>query len=465
MESGNSFTDSGRKLKKRIRNMTKIAKKIVIVGGGSHNWGPRLISDMLHEPILDGSEVVLLDPDQQAAGEVLAAAQKMNDFCGSDFIFSATDSEDNAFNQADFIIITISTGGLQMMAHDLKIPEKYGILQTVGDTVGPGGWNRSLRNIPVFAAMAHKIKKLAPQAAVLNYTNPMASLTGVFTQVTPALKTIGLCHGIFGTSKALETIFDVDEKEISMCYGGVNHFFWVSDFTVSGQPGYPLLAEKLKDTSFDELLGNLTDTAGMDSSSYKLFDDLYREFGMLTYCADRHTCEFFKSYLTNGQKKLDEFKLEITTIKDREKKLQNARERTLKLASGELEPFPRSRETAVDIMKSLITGTPFIDVGNLPNNGQINNLPHGAIVETMCKVNVSGFQPLPMGKLPQQVQPLMEIHCNIQLMTLEAGLTGNRELALKALSMDPLCSKLDEQDCRAMGNELLEATKEYLPQF
>jgi len=445
--------------------MTKIAKKIVIVGGGSHNWGPRLISDMLHEPILNGSEVVLLDPDQQAADEVLAAAEKMNEFRGSDFIFSATDSEEEAFKQADFIIITISTGGLEMMAHDLKIPEKYGIFQTVGDTVGPGGWSRSLRNIPVFAAMAREIKKLAPQAAVLNYTNPMASLTGVFTKLTPSLKTVGLCHGIFGTSKALETIFEVDEKEISMCYGGVNHFFWVSDFTISGKPGYPLLAEKLKNTSFDELLGNLTDTAGMESCRYKLFDDLYRKFGMLTYCADRHTCEFFDSYLSDGKKRLDDFLLEITTIDDRIKKLKNARERTLKLASGELEPFPRSRETAVDIMKSLITGTPFIDVGNLPNNGQIANLPHEAVVETMCQVNIDGFQPLPMGKLPEQVIPLVKIHCDIQLMTLDAGLTGDRELALKALSMDPLCSKLKEQDCRAMGNELLEATKEYLPQF
>ena len=442
-----------------------MAKKIVIVGGGSHNWGPRLISDMLHEPILNGSEVVLLDPDQQAAGEVLAAARKMNEFRGSDIIFSATNSEEDAFKQADFIIITISTGGLEMMAHDLEIPEKYSIIQTVGDTVGPGGWNRSLRNIPVFAAMARKIERLAPQAAVLNYTNPMASLTGVFAKVTPSLRTIGLCHGIFGTSKALETIFEVDEKEISMCYGGVNHFFWVSDFTVSGKPGYPLLAEKLKNTSFDDLLGNFTDTAGMESCSYKLFDHLYREFDMLTYCEDRHTCEFFDSYLTAGKKRLNDFEIKITTIADRKKKLKNARERTLKLASGELDPFPRSRETAVDIMKSLITGTPFIDVGNLPNNGQIANLPHEAVIETMCQVNIDGFQPLPMGKLPEQVMPLVKIHCDIQLMTLDAGLTGDRELALKALSMDPLCSKLNEQDCRAMGNELLEATKEYLPQF
>ena len=141
------------------------------------------------------------------------------------------------------------------------------------------------------------------------------------------------------------------------------------------------------------------------------------------------------------------------------------RKYALKLASGEEKILPRSRETAMDIIKAFVTNTPFVDVVNLPNIGQIDNLPRGAVVETLGLVDSSGFSPIGIGSMPEPLRTLLEIHCQMQKMTLEAALSGNKELALKALMLDPLCSKLAPSDIRKMGLDLMEATGDYLPQF
>ncbi|MEI6421742.1 MAG: hypothetical protein WCP55_05945 [Lentisphaerota bacterium] len=436
--------------------------KIVMVGGGSYNWCPRLLSDLIHTDELIGSEIILIDPNLKAAQEVQQAMTHLARNLGRNFKFIPTSNENTAFKDADFVVITISTGGLDMMKHDLKIPERYGIWQTVGDSVGPGGWSRLLRNVPVFEKMARKIEKLSPRAVVLNYTNPMAGLTGAIAQTT-SLRTVGLCHGLFSTYGLIKRLLQVEEKEISVRFGGINHFFWLLNFKVKGEDGYPLLLKKLRGVSLNEAL----DRAPRDTPrihDFDLCEELLKQYGMLTYNEDRHTCEYFPAYLTD-KAILKRFKLVRTTVEERKLMLDKNREYTLKLASGEKEIPPRSRETAMDIMKAFVTNTPFVDVVNLPNVGQIDNLPRGAVVETLGLVDSSGFAPIGIGSMPEPLRSLLESHCQVQKMTLEAALTGNKELALKALMLDPLCSKLPPSDIRKMGEELLAATKEYLPQF
>lgn len=436
--------------------------KIAMVGGGSYNWCPRLISDLVRTPELEGAEVVLLDPNIEAATEVKAAAESVSRKLERKFKFVATDDEEAAFDNAGFVVITISTGGFKAMRHDLEIPEEYGIYHTVGDSCGPGGWARTLRNVPVLAAMARKIERLSPNAVVLNYTNPMASLTGAITEVS-SLRAVGLCHGLFSAYRLLEKIFGVEEKDISVRFGGVNHFFWILDFKVKGKEGYPLLKKKLKGRALDDLLTADKDSAGFAHSSHKLCDELLREYGCLTYAADRHTAESFTAYLTNPEL-MKEFKLVRTSIADREKILADARKRTLDLAAG-AEPFPKSRETAIDMIRSFVTNEPFADVVNLPNVGQIDNLPRGAVVETPGLVNSRGFSPVAVGSMPENLRALLEPHCIFQKMTLQAALTGDKELALQALSIDPLCARLAPSKVREMGVKLMSATREWLPQF
>jgi alpha-galactosidase len=159
------------------------------------------------------------------------------------------------------------------------------------------------------------------------------------------------------------------------------------------------------------------------------------------------------------------FKLHRTTIEERKKALCKAREKIIKMAAGNEKIIPRSRETAVDMIKAFVTNKPFTDVVNLPNVGQIENLPMGAVVETLGQVNSMGFMPIAIGPMPEILRGLTEGHCRVQKMTLEAALTGNKKMALEALMLDTLCSKLAPSDIRKMGTELMKATCEYLPQF
>ena len=438
--------------------------KIVMVGGGSYNWCPKLLRDIMLTPEMEGSEIVLLDPKLSAAEEVKAAGQAMARRWGKRYRIRATRSEPAAFRGADFVIITISTGDLAMMAHDLAVPEKYGIFQTVGDTVGPGGWSRSLRNVPVFVHLTGQIEKYAPRAAVLNYTNPLAVLTGVISTVS-SLRNVGLCHGVFGTYQLLQKLFGVKESDLAVRFGGVNHFFWVLDFTVKGRPGYPLLKRRLAGRSLDEALaGGQTDEMGFHSH-HKLLDELYRQYGYLTYAGDRHTCEFLPGYLTPRPSALKRFNLVRTSVKQRYANRARARKWTLALAKGKTEPGPRSRETAVDIMMAMSRGKSFCDVVNTPNVGQIDNLPRRAVVETLGLVDDLGFRAIAAGCVPDVLEPLLVPHCLCQKMTLKAALEGDRELALKALMIDPICAHLAPSEIRRMGLELMSATRKWLPQF
>jgi len=437
--------------------------KIVMVGGGSYNWCPRLLNDLIQTPELEKSEIILLDPNLKAAKEVKSAVEKIALTFQRKFKFIATSDENKAFKGADFVVITISTGGLEMMQHDLTIPEKYGIYHTVGDSVGPGGWSRTLRNVPVFVDMVRKIEKLSPGAVVLNYTNPMAALTGAIAAVS-SLRSVGLCHGVFDSLRMLESIFGVDEKDIAMNFCGINHFFWVIDFKIKGQDGYAMLQRKLAGKSLDKVAQRDTDLAGFSHSNHLLCDELLREYGYLTYVADRHTCEFFNAYLTD-KKLIKRFKLVRTSVENRYAWLTRAQQATRDFATGKNKPGIKSRETAVDIMKSFVTNQPFVDVVNLPNVGQIDNLPRGAVVETLGMVNSSDFSPITAGALPERLLPLVEPHCRVQQMTLEAALKGDKELALQSLMLDPLCAHLPPSDIRKMGIELIKATKAWLPQF
>jgi len=438
--------------------------KIVMVGGGSYKWCPRLLSDLFHEPQMDGSEVVLLDPNQAAAGEVEAAGRTMAQTLGRRFRLRSTKSEASAFRDADFVLITISTGDLAMMKHDIEIPEQYGIFATVGDTVGPGGWSRSLRNVPVFVHLARKIERYSPNAVILNYTNPMSTLTSVIHRVS-GLRCVGLCHGPFANLDVLQRLFGVEEEDLAVNFAGVNHFFWFLDFTVRGEPGYPLLRKRLQKQTLGEALSEGTRDGAGWHTHHALCDELLRGYGYLPFVADRHTCEFFPHYITGKVSRLRQWGLQRTSVKERERARARDRRRTLRLAAGKEAPPARSRETAVDIMNALANNKPFFDVVNLPNTGQIENLPRGAVVETLGRVDALGFRALSVGSMPEVLANLVRPHCRVQELTVQAALEGDREAALQALLVDPQCAHLPAKDVRSMGEELMRATSEWLPRF
>lgn len=439
--------------------------KITFIGGGSYNWGPSLINDLVLSDGLDGSEVWLLDLRIAPAEEIAAAARAMNDRFGKRFRFRPTTSAPKALSGADFVVITITAGGLGAMKHDLKIPERYGIFQTVGDTVGPGGWARALRSIPVFVRLGGQIRRHAPNAVVLNYTNPMGILTRVLCEVSD-LRVVGLCHGLFENYAALQSIFGVQEKDISLRFAGLNHFFWILDFAIKGRPGYPLLRRKLRGRRLPDLLREAYEDPHGHRSDRYVADELLETYGYLPYLGDRHTSEFFPHYLTPKRSALRKYALRQTTIEDRLRGARAARRRALDIARGRGPVRERpTREAMVNMIQAVAMGREMVDVVNLPNTGQIANLPFGTVVETLGVVNGLGFTPMVAGGLPTQIQQAVLPHAINQGLVTQAGLSGDYDKAMQALQCDPLCAHLSPDVVRAMGDELLSAHRGLLPQF
>ena len=437
--------------------------KISIVGAGSPTWTRTLAKDILLTPVLQDAELNLFDPDREAAEINAAFLHKLADLLQIGPAIRVSDRKES-LEGSDYIIITISTGGLDSMKFDLDIPEQFGIFHTVGDTSGPGGWARLVRNFKPFRVLAETISKLAPSALVLNYTNPMATLTDVLTRSLDN-PVIGLCHGLFENLELIRRYFKLgSEKEISINYGGLNHFFWCDKITVRGADVLREFRESGKSMNqvFQE---SFTDTAGYGSSR-EVASELFNLTGVLPYLGDRHTCEFFPWYITDLSR-MEACHLKRTTIARRQELQNIARSELLDMISGEIPSGyrERSRETAADILEAHQLGGPFIDVGNVANIGQIGNLPLGTIVETAVRVDQNGFSPVCFGNLPEAAAVLVRPYADVYRMTVEACIEGNRAKALQALRADPVCANLTTAKVFEMGDLLLGAHSDWIDCF
>jgi len=354
------------------------------------------------------------------------------------------------------------------MKHDLVIPQRYGIFQTVGDTVGPGGWARGLRNIPVFMRFARQFGRYCPDAAVLNYTNPMSVLTKTLTRKTDQ-PVAGLCHGLFECCAYLMQIFGLKrEEDIRAQYCGINHFFWILDFSIKGRPGYPMLRRKMRGgKTLDDLIRTTcADEAGYASPRRLVASELFETYGYLPYFGDRHICEFLPRYAAPTRDRLAAYQLVRTSIPERRAMRRTAKARAEGIAKGKerMDRAP-SRETAADIARAILARREFVDVMNLPNVGQVSSLPAGAVVETPGIVRDGKFRPVDCGEMPAALANLVMPHTTNQKLIVEAGIEGDRQKARQALIGDPLCSHLSIPRIKRMGEKLLEANREHLPQF
>jgi len=451
--------------------------RIVLVGGGSNAWTPNLVKDMLLTDGLGDSDFVLFDINRKASDLNAAFLEKLNGQLQTGARFISTDDRRKALKGADYVIITISTGGLRAMAHDLAIPEQYGIHHTVGDTAGPGGWARLVRNFGAFVSLAHDIRRLAPEAVVLNYTNPMTTLTTVLARILPG-PVVGLCHGLFENLEFLKNLYALErEEDLSIRYAGINHFFWITEARAKGRDLLADLRRRVRTASLTRLgrespstaLRALSPSKGHPdpmgfTSRHELATEWFRMTGFLPYVADRHTCEFSSSYITD-RKVMSKYRLVRTTIRERQEAMDRRGRRLREMLRGPIGKgyFTRSRETAADIIAAHRQGRPFIDVGNLPNLGQVANLPRGSVVETAVRVDGNGFAPIAFGELPACVAGLVEPFCRSFDLNVEACFRGDRPMALQALRLDPVCARLTWPQVQELGGRLLAAHRDYLP--
>jgi alpha-galactosidase len=440
--------------------------KIVIIGGGSYSWGPTFMRDVFATPELKGSTIVLHDILQERVDLVHALGQKMIWDFGLDFHLEKTHSLDEALQGADFVILTITTGRLESMRPDLEIPAKYGIRQSVGDTTGPGGLARALRNIPVVAEIGRKVMEICPNAFFLNYTNPMTVLTR--TLAMQGVKVVGLCHEWIGVREKLALIFGTSPEKIQAQIAGVNHLIWVTDLYADGRRVWnelPSMTEKILNGEIkvdEEDTSVFTDHAKVKSALFQLY-------GALPAAGDRHIAEFFPHFINESTNWGADYDIKLTSIEDREALEAFAKMMIKSVLKGEtdLKPFMEdiSTEAANKIIRAVVSGENYIGIMNLPNTGQVLNLPYGAVVETYGVINSMGAHATSYGEVPAGVQSILQKHISNQEMTIRSALAGDWDLALQVLLNDPLSGGLTIPQARQLLHELLEANKQYLPLF
>jgi alpha-galactosidase len=429
--------------------------KIAVIGGGSPNWTPRLVADVMLERDLSGGEIALTDIDPEALEVLGKVCARIGSEYESGFTTRTTTSLDDALDGADFVIVTISTGGLEAMRVDLEIPERYQCFQTVGDTVGPGGLSRALRNIPVFVGFARAMERRCPKAWMLNVSNPLTALTRTVEKVSP-IRALGICHGVEGAISDYVKLIGA-EGETSYRVAGIDHCSWLLDFRVGATDVLAEIRARLADGwRFD---GDEQELVQGYSPCLKLYENL----GYLPAIQGRHIVEFFPFFLQDLAQ-VERYGLKRTTIADRERGRQRQLDLVRRQAIGDA-PIPRqqSREMVAPVMRALVTGKRAIGFVNLRNEGQIPNLPLDAVVETLTVVDGAGVHPAAAGPLPPPVLAVVLPHVLRQEMTVEAGLAGDWDKALAALASDPLVQDLDS--ARAMLRQMLEANRKWLPQF
>lgn len=440
--------------------------KITILGGGSYTWGPTFIRDIFGTPELKGSTIVLHDILQERMDLVHALGKKMIQDFNLDFHLEKTLSLEEALQGADFLILTITTGRLESMRPDLEIPARYGIKQSVGDTTGPGGLSRALRNIPVVAEIGRKVMEICPNALFLNYTNPMTVLTRVLAM--QGVKVVGLCHEWIGVREKLAEVFGTKPENITAKIAGVNHLIWVTDLDADGKRVFdelPAITEKIMS---GELQVDQDDTSVYVDRA-KIKSTLFGLYSALPAAGDRHIAEFFPHFINESTNWGADYGIKLTSIEDRQGMEMFAKMLIESALAGEtdLKTFMEdiSGEAANKIIRAIKTNEKYVGIMNLPNIGQISNLPRNAVVETYGVIDAIGAHAIPVGAVPAGVQNILEHHVHQQEMTVEAAISGSRELALQVLLNDPLLSRLTIPQAKEMLDELLKANKAYLPAF
>ena len=436
--------------------------KVTLVGASSMLWSPKLLGDFYVTPEQPIDEICLTARTRERLEPIAALTKLMEQKTGRTFRVTVETDLERAVKGADFVVIAISVGGLKAMEKDLVIPAKYGILPTVGDTVGPSGYSRLLRNVPVFLDMAKRVEKVAPEAWVLNVANPLTPLTELIGTHT-SLKTVGLCCGIENHIWILKDLLGFDEfSDVDFRIGGVDHCSWFLDIKVKGQDLYPELrrmsvADLEKKAS---LLYSGDEWAKLDSLTAGF--TLFKLLGHLPAISDRHLGEFFPFFVTS-EENLKEYNMKRTHISHRLGWGENARKTLNAVLEGKEElSLAKSRDIVVDIINALAGAGEITTTVNYRNKGQIENMPKDVVVETVARIDTDKITPVD-GTLPPQLVPIVQPHVLRQRLALRAAVEGSRGLFVAALLADPQVQQLDTVE--TMADELLRANKELLPQF
>lgn len=450
--------------------------RLAYIGGGSRGWAWKFMTDLAIEPAMSG-EVVLYDIDRPAA-EANAIIGNMIDAhpaVAGRWKYSVADTLEEALTGADFVVISILPGTFDEMEIDVHMPERLNIWQSVGDTAGPGGMIRALRTLPMFIPIAEGIRDICPEAWVINYTNPMSLCVQILYYVFPGIKAFGCCHEVFGTQKVLAAaaaehldIPSPPRRDIHINVLGINHFTWFDEASYQGVDLFPVyrdFADKYYKDGFHEPDRNWANSSF--DCAHRVKFDLFRRFGLIAAAGDRHLAEFMPGdeYLKDPAT-VRSWKFGLTTVKWRKNDLAARMEKSRQIIAGEHEVDREpSGEEGILLMKALVGMDRVVSNVNIPNAGQIVNLPLGAIVETNAVFSRNSIKPMMAGALSDGLYQLMIPHVENHKLILQASLSCNRDLVVKAFLNDPnIISKCsDEAEIRRLVDDMIAGTAACLP--
>ena len=429
--------------------------KITFIGAGSTIFAKNVLGDVMLTPSLRNSEIALydIDPKRLKESETILNNINMNSNNNSAKITAYTDRKE-ALRGASYVVNAIQVGGYEpCTVTDFEIPKKYGLRQTIGDTLGIGGIFRALRTIPVMFNFAKDMEEVCPDAWLLNYTNPMAILTGAMLKGT-GIKTVGLCHSVQVCADHLLRDLGMETDNIKWKIAGINHMAWLLDITRNGTDLYPEIKQRaLK-----------IETPHNDMVRYEIM----KRFGYYVTESSEHNAEYMPYFIKDKYPELIEaFNIPLDEYPRRcIAQIKGWEQLGKDLVGNKNIEHKRTTEYASYIMEAMETDIPYKIGGNVLNSGLITNLPKEAVVEVPCLVDGSGVTPCFIGELPPQLAALNMTNINVQLLTIEAALTGKKEHIYHAAMLDPhTSSELSIDHIIKLCDDLIEAHGDWLPSF
>jgi alpha-galactosidase/6-phospho-beta-glucosidase family protein len=418
-------------------------KSVVLIGAGSTVFTPGLMTDLASSPVFAGWTVHLVDLDAEAADTMARLGRRIATARGADLTFVPHTSRREALPGARFVTTTIAVGAAAGWRHDIEVPARHGIAQTVGDSVGPGGVLRALRHVPELVAIATDVADLAPDALLVNYANPLTANVLAITTQTP-VSAVGLCHGTMHTLSKLASDLGLPRDEVHAVFAGLNHLCWLLDFRRGAEDLYPRLRQLVSERAG----GKDAPATREEGVHLAVSADLLRTFGRYPAPGDRHVAEFFGWYLGGevGRQSDDDLPWGLQGGRDATMEYIGAKsdlwEQLHAQADGTM-PLPQrdnqEAERLVAIASAIVTGDDHVELAvNVPNHGKIPNLPPTAVVEVPAVIGAAGITGLAVGPLPDGIAAVLTARALQQEITVRAALDGDRELAIQALALDPL---------------------------
>ncbi|MCG8500420.1 MAG: alpha-glucosidase/alpha-galactosidase [Firmicutes bacterium] len=428
--------------------------KIAFMGAGSTVFAKNVLGDCMLTPALKDAHIALYDIDLERLKDSENMLHNINANHGGHANITAYTDRKKALDRADYVVNAIQVGGYEpCTVTDFEIPKKYGLRQTIADTLGIGGIFRALRTVPVMLDFARDMEEVCPNAWFLNYTNPMAILTGAMLRAT-GVKTVGLCHSVQVCAPVLLEGLGMSAENIQWKIAGINHMAWLLEITRDGKDLYPEIKEKaLK-----------RETPHNDMVRYEIM----KQFGYYVTESSEHNAEYMPYFIKDKYPELiEKFNIPLDEYPSRcVGQIENWKTMRETLVNSKDLKHERSNEYASYMIEAMETGVPYKIGGNVLNTGLITNLPKEAVVEVPCLVDRSGITPCHAGTLPPQLAALNMTNINVQLLTIEAALTLKKEHIYHAAMLDPHTSaELSIDDIKALCDDLIEAHGDWLPKF